>query len=170
MLLATADFASLPGAVTPDFTFADGFLFKPDGVVNYIFANSLTYDCLPSDGIMSLHCDANNGISCTAMSVGVNSPTNYAGATGSIDASGGGCTDTDSDGLCDVCDPCAGGATSGDTDADGSVDLEDFVVFESCLVGPNGGLGTSCECFDFDFDNDVDLEDYAALQRLFSGP
>ncbi|MCH9034570.1 MAG: hypothetical protein IID42_08705, partial [Planctomycetes bacterium] len=85
LLLATADFASLPGAVTPDFTLPDGFLFTPDGIVNYIGANSLTYDCLPTDGILSLHCDANNGISCTATSVGVNSPTNYAGATGSID-------------------------------------------------------------------------------------
>ena len=71
MLLATADFASLPGAVTPDFTLPDGFLFSPDGIVNYIGANSLTYDCLPADGTLSLHCDANNGVRCTATSVGV---------------------------------------------------------------------------------------------------
>ena len=170
VLLATADFASLPGAVTPDFTLPDGFLFSPDGIVNYIGANSLTYDCLPADGTLSLHCDANDGVSCTATSVGVNSPTNYAGATGSIDAGGDGCTDTDSDGLCDVCDPCAGGAASGDTNADGSVDLDDYSGLESCLVGPGGGLGTGCECFDFDADNDVDLENYAAFQRLFTGP
>ncbi len=170
LLLATADFAALPGAVTPDFTLPDGFLFTPDGIVNYIGANSLSYDCLPTSGTLSIHCDANNGISCMATSVGVNSPTNYAGATGSIDAGGGGCTDTDDDGICDVCDPCAGGPTSGDTDADGSVDLDDFVVFESCLVGPDGGLGTGCECFDFDTDNDVDLENYAAFQGAFSVP
>ena len=78
--------------------------------------------------------------------------------------------DADSDGLCDVCDPCAGGAASGDTNADGSVDLDDYSGLESCLVGPGGGLGTGCECFDFDADNDVDLENYAAFQRLFTGP
>ncbi|MCH9003532.1 MAG: hypothetical protein IIC02_13250, partial [Planctomycetes bacterium] len=114
LLLATADFASLPGAVTPDFTLADGFLFTPDGIVNYIGANSLTYDCLPTDGILSLHCDANNGISCTATSVGVNSPTNYAGATGSIDASGGGDAEILCNGIDDDCDP----ATEDDPDND----------------------------------------------------
>ena len=119
LLLATADFASLPGAVTPDFTLDDGFLFSLDGVVDFIGANRLTYDNLPTDGIMSLHCDTNNGISCTVMSIGVNSPTNYAGATGSIDAGGEGCTDTDSDGVGDSCDICEGFDDSVDSDSDG---------------------------------------------------
>ena len=167
MLLATADFVCLPGAITPDFIIDDGFLFRPDGVVDFLSANSLTYDNLPIDGISSLHCEANDGISCTATSIGTNSPTNYAGATGSIDASGGGCMDTDSDGLCDGCDQCAGGPASGDTDADGSVNLDDFAALDSCLVGPDGGLGIGCECFDFDTDNDVDLKNYATFQGAF---
>ena len=88
LLLATSGFSNLPGSVTADFTLDDGFLFTPDGVVDFVGANSLTYADLPTDGIMSLHCDANNGSSCTATSVGDNSPTNYAGETGSIDAGG----------------------------------------------------------------------------------
>ncbi len=61
------------------------------------------------------------------------------------------------------------GSASGDTEGNGSVDLDDFADLEACLLGPNGGLGTGCECFDFDNDNDVDLDDFAAFQRRFGG-
>ncbi len=61
------------------------------------------------------------------------------------------------------------GAASGDTNADGSVDLTDYVDFEACLLGPDGGLGTGCECFDFDSDNDADLLDVATFQVNFTG-
>lgn len=170
LLLATAGFSDLPGAVTPDFTLDDGFLFHPDGVVDFVSANRMAYVGLPTDGVSALHCDSNNGISCTAMSVGDNSPTNFAGKTGFIDASGGGCKDTDGDGLCDAADPCAGGPASGDTDSDGSIDLADFVGFEGCLGGPGGALGMGCECFDFDADKDVDLANYGTFQEAFLEP
>jgi hypothetical protein len=49
----------------------------------------------------------------------------------------------------------------GDCDADGDVDLEDYGDFESCLAGPDGGIGAGCECFDFDTDGDNDLLDFA---------
>ena len=29
---------------------------------------------------------------------------------------------------------------------DGDVDLDDYIDLESCLLGPDGGLGTGCEC------------------------
>jgi hypothetical protein len=77
--------------------------------------------------------------------------------------------DADSDGVPDICDPCASGMGGGDTNADGSVDLNDYADFGACLVRPGGGLGSGCECFDFDNDNDVDLHDFAALQESFTG-
>ncbi len=122
LLLATADFASLPGAVTPDFTLADGFLFRSDGIVEFVLASRLIYDCLPTDGTLSLHCDANNGVVCTATSIGVNTPTNYLGMTGSIDAGGGGCTDTDCDGFGSPgSSACPGGAAEDCDDSDATV-------------------------------------------------
>ena len=80
LLLATAAFASLPGAVTPDFIIPDGFLFTPNGKVEnlVVLGDSLTYAVLPTDGILSLNAD---------LTTGPNSPTNYAGQTGSIDVS-----------------------------------------------------------------------------------
>ncbi len=57
----------------------------------------------------------------------------------------------------------------GDCDGDGDVDLDDFADFNACLVGPDGGLGTGCECFDFDDDGDNDLIDFAAFQVNFTG-
>ena len=38
LLLATAGFRSLPGAVQPDFTLSDNFLFQPDGLVAFLGA------------------------------------------------------------------------------------------------------------------------------------
>lgn len=153
LLLATADFVSLPGAVTPDFIFADGFLFGPDGIVNFIGANSLTYDCLPTDGTSSLHCVSNNGSSCTAASIAANSPTNYAGDTGSIDAGGSGCTDGDCDGFGSPGDAaCPGGAAQDCDDTDGS-------VFPGAPETPDDGIDQDCNGFDtvtcfVDGDND----------------
>ncbi len=57
----------------------------------------------------------------------------------------------------------------GDCDGDGDVDLDDFASFEACLLGPDGGLGTGCECFDFDGDGDNDLLDFAQFQVNFTG-
>jgi hypothetical protein len=77
-------------------------------------------------------------------------------------------SDIDGDGLIDDCDFCAGGAASGDSNANGITDLVDFGNFEPCLTGPNGGLRTGCECFDFDNDGDNDLQDFAVFQASLS--
>jgi hypothetical protein len=58
----------------------------------------------------------------------------------------------------------------GDCDGDGDVDLLDYVCFESCLLGPDSGLGSGCGPFDIDGDGDVDLADFAGFQGAFTLP
>ncbi len=83
LLLATADFASLPGAPTPDFILPDGFFdVTGDTIRWHIYVPAtLTFGPgqLPLDGVSSL---AQNG------TVAVNSPTNYAGSQGSVNLGG----------------------------------------------------------------------------------
>ena len=74
VLIATAGFAAL-GVVAPDYVMPSHFLFPGGGTINYAGVDSITYPALPSDGIGSL---SRTG------ATGVNSPTNYAGQTGSI--------------------------------------------------------------------------------------
>lgn len=82
MLLATPAFAALPGAPTPDFILPSGF-FDPSGDElrwrTTLDAYSFTSQQLPTDGIHALQ--RSDG------STPVNSPTNFAGQTGSVDAS-----------------------------------------------------------------------------------
>ena len=59
----------------------------------------------------------------------------------------------------------------GDFDRDGSLDLDDYHQFPSCLTGPGRGpRPRECFCADFDGDEDVDLVDFAAFQSFFEGP
>ena len=78
-LIATAGFQGLAGAVTPDYIMSDGFLFTGGGTVDFgPGVSEAIHGVLPTDGILSL-----NAVGIT----GTNSPTNFAGASGSIDAS-----------------------------------------------------------------------------------
>jgi hypothetical protein len=80
-LIATPAFANLPGAPTPDVILPAGKVpfFSPGGdTVAFLTYDSWTFGAIPTNGTDSL--DALTG-------VGPNSPTNYAGATGSVDAS-----------------------------------------------------------------------------------
>ena len=85
LLIATQAFADLPNAPTPDYIITAGdlpFFFSVTGdSVSYEPWDTLTFGAgeLPTDGIRSLTFDGTTG---------VNSPTNYAGETGSVDASG----------------------------------------------------------------------------------
>lgn len=79
LLLATQSFADLPGAPTPDFIIPPSF-FSPNGDTlkwhtydTFIF----TAAQMPTDCVLSLNRDKTTG---------VNSPKNYGGATGSVDA------------------------------------------------------------------------------------
>lgn len=48
--------------------------------------------------------------------------------------------------------------------------LDDFAHFASCMTGPDGIVSANCEAADTDQDNDADLDDFAAVQRAFTGP
>jgi hypothetical protein len=75
-LIGTTAYAGLEGAVTPDYTLPDAFLFTAGGTVDFgLDVSIFQHGALPVDGILSLNVDG---------STGVNSPTNFAGATGSI--------------------------------------------------------------------------------------
>ncbi|UCG16914.1 MAG: S-layer family protein [Phycisphaerales bacterium] len=62
------------------------------------------------------------------------------------------------------------GVVPGDCDLDGDADLDDYADMETCLLGPGGGIGPACACFDFDDNGDVDLGDFAEFQTVFTGP
>jgi len=83
-LLGTAAFQLLPGAPAVDATIPAGslpFFFVPSGdTVTYGPYDSFVFASAPTNGI-----DSQNRVG----GVAVNSPTNYAGATGSVDASAG---------------------------------------------------------------------------------
>ncbi len=85
LLLATAAFAALPGAPTPDYIIPAGFFAIEGDSIEYWFysAATLTFGPgeLPTDCINSLN-DGGDDPNFT----GPNSPTNYNDETGSIDA------------------------------------------------------------------------------------
>jgi hypothetical protein len=76
LLIGTQGFAAL-GVVTPDFVVPNGFLFRPNGTVTWGGGfDTVSYSSLPTDGVHSIDRSGN---------VIVNSPTNFAGQTGSIE-------------------------------------------------------------------------------------
>lgn len=63
---------------------------------------------------------------------------------------------------------------SQDVNRDGDVDVDDFIVFQSCFRGPAipypAGLDhVACRCLDADQDGDVDLADFGVFQQCFNG-
>lgn len=82
-LVATQGFADLPGAPTPDAIIAPGsvpFFDTTGDSVSFVIYDTCTFGPVPTDGVGSFDCVTN--------SAAVNSPTNFAGQTGSVDASG----------------------------------------------------------------------------------
>ena len=79
VLVATSNFAALPGAVTPDYILPSNFFATGGGTINYAGGVDVwNYGAVPTDGVHSL---LRNG------STAVNSPTNFAGQSGSVDLS-----------------------------------------------------------------------------------
>ncbi|MBP6057450.1 MAG: calcium-binding protein [Nitrosomonas sp.] len=76
VLVATQGFANL-GIVAPDYIIPNGFLFATNSTISFpgMVGGTLTYTQLPVDGKLSLNRDG---------STGINSPTNYAGNTGTV--------------------------------------------------------------------------------------
>jgi len=85
ILLATADFAALPGAPVPDHIIPDNFIDTGGDTIQYWFYDQATFPNppIPLDGIQSLHVSPTTG----AITVGTNTPKNYAGVEATIDAS-----------------------------------------------------------------------------------
>jgi len=79
ILFGTPAFAALPGAPTPDYTLSPNFFSLSGDTVSYVPYSSLTYGAgvLPTDGVRSLNRN---------LTTSTNSPKNYAGQTGSVNA------------------------------------------------------------------------------------
>ena len=85
-LVGSESYAALPGVPAPDYVLPDGFL-DPDGdTVVWWFYQTLEIPPgqMPSDGITSLHVDNPGGPAPLTFSVAQNSPTNFAGETGTV--------------------------------------------------------------------------------------
>lgn len=88
LLLATVGFAALPGAPTPDYIIPANFFEKNGDTIRY--STIANYDFftfgagqLPTDGVNAIQLI---NFSPDQFVTGVNSPTNYAGQTGSVNA------------------------------------------------------------------------------------
>jgi len=76
ILIATPGFGSVAGGVTPDYIIPQNFFPTGGGTLNYASGVATwSYGTVPTDGIHSL---LRNG------STAINSPTNYAGQSGSL--------------------------------------------------------------------------------------
>ena len=60
-------------------------------------------------------------------------------------------------------------AAAGDLDADGDVDLSDYITFQACISAPDSAPSDACTDADFDADGDVDLADLLAFQSALTG-
>ena len=75
MIVATSNFGSLPGGVTPDYVIPANFFPTGGGTFSYGGVDTWNYGAVPTDGVHSLMRDG---------STAVNSPTNFAGTSGSV--------------------------------------------------------------------------------------
>jgi hypothetical protein len=87
VLLATSGFAALPGAPAPDHIIADHFFATGGDTIAFSVYDTLLFGAgqLPTDGTTSLNKDPDTAVRTLAL----NSPTNFAGQTGSVNAAGG---------------------------------------------------------------------------------
>jgi hypothetical protein len=126
LLLATQGYADLPGSPTPDYIIEDGFFSVNGDTLKYHIYDTFTFTAaqLPTDCVMSLARNKSNN---------VNTPTNFPGASGTIDA----CpcpADINSDGLTDGADlglllaAWNSSDTAADFDKNGVVDGADLGV------------------------------------------
>lgn len=83
-LVGTQSYAGLPGVPEPDYVLPDGFLEPSGDTVVWWFYQTMTIPpgVMPSDGRLSIRVD--DPAAPTGFVVGLNSPTNFAGETGSV--------------------------------------------------------------------------------------
>lgn len=145
ILLATAGFAALPGAPTPDHIIPDNFFDLNSDLIRFwnYTTSDLTFNAgeLPMDGVNSL---SSGGI------VGQNSPTNFSGQTGTIDVS-----------------PPAPEFDRCDVNQDGAFNIADLIALLGVLFSMEP---TTCEAaLDCNDDNSSNIADaIAGLDNLFS--
>lgn len=85
ILLATSNFASLPGGVTPDYIIPANFLFKQGGTINFGAGSQVaTYGALPTDGVNALRAPNWSQFGPWTFAPATNTPTNCAGVSGSV--------------------------------------------------------------------------------------
>jgi len=86
VLLATSSFTGLPGAPVPDHIIVDNFFSTTADTVSFSVYDVMTFPAgsLPTDGTRSLNKDPND-LTDTKFTA-INSPTNYADRTGTINA------------------------------------------------------------------------------------
>ena len=84
-LVGSQSYASLPGVPAPDYILPDGVLHPSGDTIHWWFYQTLVIppNTMPADGTNSLHLisAANPGL---GFSTGPNSPTNFAGQTGTV--------------------------------------------------------------------------------------
>lgn len=182
-LLATPGFENLPGVagVVPDFPIEPGFFSVDDDTIQFgtfgptgLFSplDTLTFGPgeLPTDGVLSL----NRALLSAELVADTNSPTNFAGMTGTLlpepdqDADGvpdaeDNCTevpnadqrDTNLDGYGNLCDP--------DLNNDGAVDFLDLGLFKAVFFTDDADA-------DLNGDGSVDFLDLGLMKSLFFQP
>jgi hypothetical protein len=140
LLLATVDFAALPGAPTPDYIIPAGLIPVNGGNTLRYFVYSeavMTYGAgaLPTDGVTSLRIDGTTG---------ANTPTNYNWDEGSVIA--GTCTDSDSDGYGSPGSPaCPNGAAMDCNDGNPAVHPG---ATEACFDQVDNDCDAAVDCDD----------------------
>jgi hypothetical protein len=139
LLLATASFAALPGAPTPDFIIPAHFFDLDDDFLRYwLYADAIMNfgpGQLPTDGLHSLNED---------LTTGINSPTNYAGVQGSVDVRV--CIDDDGDGYGSPGDPdCPAGAQEDCDDTNPDINPGEM---ENCIDMLDNNCNAAIDCND----------------------
>ena len=81
ILVATSNFGTFPGGVTPDYLIPANFFATGGGTLTYASGvQTWNYGAVPTDGINALHRDGTTG---------VNAPHNFAGNSGSVNLASG---------------------------------------------------------------------------------
>ena len=109
-----------------------------------------------------------NGTTAVVGAPGNDDSGSWTGSAYVFQVSGTDCNCNGTEDLCDV-------VVNGDYDADGDVDLNDYLFFFECADGPDQPPGppvSDCaavclRAFDLDADGDVDLHDFASFQQSF---
>jgi hypothetical protein len=134
LLIATPDFGSLPGGVVPDFTLPSTSFFNPAGDTLSLFAgfviDSRSFSSIPTDGVTSRVYPSDT--------LATNSPTNFSGASGSVNLSAN--------------------MPTGDYNGTGFVDAADYTLWRDTLSqtvmagsGADGSGNSTIDAADYDF-------------------